>query len=732
MRALPWLLLLGIGSASLPARAGQVEVELYVMSKCPFAIQVEKTMAEVLARFGSELRFQMDFIGRVKPDGTLTSMHGESEVRGDLIQICAQSHAPDRFLELVNCMNEQFRQIPDGWQDCARRLGLQVGAIAECADSAEGTALLQESFRRSEARGARGSPTIYFGGRPHRGGRSETDFSRAICETFGHPRPAVCASIPEPARFDIVVLSDRRCKDCHPQLLAKRMEGLFPGARVRTVDYSESEGRRLYREMGLEKLPAVILGAGANQASQFSRVERFLTRKGDAYVMRMGGRFDPSREICDNGIDDTGNGLVDCADPDCRDTFDCREAMPGKLEVFIMSHCPYAARGLLALEESLDPRRGGPGLELHYVATRNPDGSFRALHGQKEVDENIRQLCAAHHYAAGHRYLDYVLCRMRDPRSEDWQACTGSNGIETAVIARCAQGPEGERLLAEDIQVAERLGIGASPTWVACGKHKFSGIQADQLLSGYCRHDPDLPLCRPPAERPAERPPETPLLAERGPRILRVAQGGRYMPLHGEQAGLPSGLEAELAGELARELGMQVAFVDTRREYGLGSVTAVARGKVDCGLNAISPTPERRVEVDFTRPYLTLRYRLAGRPGAKPGSLSTSRARVAVARGLAQRAVEQLMPRATLIVAPDMGTAVAEVLAGRADYAAGEDVGLLLAIEGKKLTVAGEPFGESPIAIAVPKGRAAEFDAALSRLAPRIEALVRKWQPGEP
>ncbi len=41
-----------------------------------------------------------------------------------------------------------------------------------------------------------------------------------------------------------------------------------------------------------------------------------------------GAPFDPQPERCDNGIDDDGNGLTDCADPACTEGYRCLPAAP--------------------------------------------------------------------------------------------------------------------------------------------------------------------------------------------------------------------------------------------------------------------------------------------------------------------------------------------------------------------------------------------------------------------
>ncbi|MBU0762024.1 MAG: hypothetical protein KKD39_03280, partial [Candidatus Altiarchaeota archaeon] len=55
------------------------------------------------------------------------------------------------------------------------------------------------------------------------------------------------------------------------------------------------------------------------------------------------------REICDNGVDDTSDGKADCEDPACALALNCRPELPAKLDLFIMSECPFGTEALFAL-----------------------------------------------------------------------------------------------------------------------------------------------------------------------------------------------------------------------------------------------------------------------------------------------------------------------------------------------------------------------------------------------
>jgi len=54
---------------------------------------------------------------------------------------------------------------------------------------------------------------------------------------------------------------------------------------------------------------------------------------------------------------------------------------------------------------------------------------------------------------------------------------------------------EGKALHSENIKIANGLEIGASPTWLANNKYKFSGIAPEQIKAQFCQYNKDLKGC---------------------------------------------------------------------------------------------------------------------------------------------------------------------------------------------------------------------------------------------
>ena len=143
---------------------------------------------------------------------------------------------------------------------------------------------------------------------------------------------------------------------------------------------------------------------------------------------------------------------------------------------------------------------------INYIAAESGDGSFNSLHGPAEVDENIRELCAIKHYPDNYKFMDYIWCRNKDIRSDDWKSCTGENGIATDVIEKCVKN-EGKKLLSDNIKLANDLKIGGSPTWLVNNRTTFNAIAAKDIQKNLCDKNPNLGGCKKEMkDAPAEAP----------------------------------------------------------------------------------------------------------------------------------------------------------------------------------------------------------------------------------
>ncbi|KAJ2805517.1 hypothetical protein H4R20_002063 [Coemansia guatemalensis] len=198
-----------------PSRDDKVQVELFVMSRCPDAVKVETVFSEVIPAVYSIMDVQLNFIAKLDPNSTLEAHcgHGEAECRGNIDELCALRHRGDlpTFWRFLSCLNSHFKDIgkdPDLTLQCASNAGLDTAAFLNCATQQEGRDLLKQSIENTEFAGVARSATVYINGknrcvedggwRECPGGHSPSDFIRDICAAYkgSRPRPSICAQYP--------------------------------------------------------------------------------------------------------------------------------------------------------------------------------------------------------------------------------------------------------------------------------------------------------------------------------------------------------------------------------------------------------------------------------------------------------------------------------------------------------------------------------------------------------
>ena len=475
------------GVASKGVSANAVHVDLHVMAQCPYGVQAEAAFKDVVSKLGSDLDLNVEYIGQSQ-GGEPSSMHGANEVKGDLLQVCTKKYAPEKAFDFILCQNENSKDFGANGPTCAAKLGAPADKITACAGGQEGKDLLLASFKRSQDKGAGGSPTIFIAGQKYEGGRKPSDFIKAICSGASGKKPAACANIPESPKVNVTILSDKRCgADCDASRLEGSIRGAVGSPVVTNLDYSSPEGKQLFGSLGPAMLPAAIFDSTLDaDKDAATALARGLKDAGGHRVLSAGA-WNPS---C---ADDGG-----CKLDACKATMQCRPEVPKKLDVFVMAQCPYGVKGLDAMKEVSDNfKKAGEPIDftVHYIGDGDAS-SLSSMHGAGEVAEDIREECAIQHYGKGLKYMDYVWCRNKSIRDTNWESCTGgSTGIDTDVIKKCSEGDEGKQLVARSFSDSKALGIGASPTWLANNKYKFSGIDAQTIKSNLCSHNAKLAGC---------------------------------------------------------------------------------------------------------------------------------------------------------------------------------------------------------------------------------------------
>lgn len=98
--------------------------ELFVMSHCPYGLQMEKGLIPVLDALNDSINFSVHFCSY--------SMHGKKELDEQLLQHCIQKEHNDVFLGYLHCF------LADGnTSTCLNESGLSYQDVSACIDSTD-------------------------------------------------------------------------------------------------------------------------------------------------------------------------------------------------------------------------------------------------------------------------------------------------------------------------------------------------------------------------------------------------------------------------------------------------------------------------------------------------------------------------------------------------------------------------------------------------------------------
>jgi len=155
------------------------EVELFIMTHCPYGTQAEKGMIPVLELLGDKI------------DGNIRFVHyfmHEPEETETPVQICIREEQSDKYLDYLRC----FLEDGDG-ERCLSEVGIDEVAMNTCIDTNyEG--LYASDSELSEGYGVRGSPSLVINGVLVQSGRSPAAYLEIICSAFNEA-PEECDEI---------------------------------------------------------------------------------------------------------------------------------------------------------------------------------------------------------------------------------------------------------------------------------------------------------------------------------------------------------------------------------------------------------------------------------------------------------------------------------------------------------------------------------------------------------
>lgn len=166
------------------------DVELFVMSYCPYGVQSEKGILPVVQKLGSKINFSVKFV-----DYTL---HGKKEFDENLNQYCIQKEEPAKYNNYLACFAKEGDPVK-----CGATAKINNTKIASCISATDKQFKLTENFNASgqspfniqkdlnDKYGVQGSPSLVVNGQLLDAGRDSASLMKTICSGFSN-QPEEC------------------------------------------------------------------------------------------------------------------------------------------------------------------------------------------------------------------------------------------------------------------------------------------------------------------------------------------------------------------------------------------------------------------------------------------------------------------------------------------------------------------------------------------------------------
>ncbi len=456
----------GITNQTQLSRKANVTLELFVMSKCPYGVQAESTAKKVIDEFGGEVNLSLHFIASKNADGTFSSLHGDTEVQEDLRQVCIIKYYPDSIVNYTACVANGYPNIENVWESCASQNGIDASKIKSCSTSNEALGLLGDNIKRTDELNVQSSPTIYLNGKLYNGAASEGSLTKGVCTVI--PGSNTCKNLPPEVAVGLTIVNDKNCIVCDTSQIVGVLQSRFEMSNltVTNVDYSSDEGKALVQQFNLTGVPAYIFNASIASHSSYSSLSQYLHNVDSSYVLLV----QPVKLV---NVVESNNTL----------------------SLFVMSWCPYGNLAENATKELLSAIPDLKFTGLYFIASESGNGTFTSLHGQGEVEEDLRQVCVIKYYNS--KLFDYLMCiDVSSTNSASiWQKCATDNGIDAAKIGNCSTSDEGVALLKDNIKLSNSMGIYSSPTLILNNSTIFNSVSAEQMRQVVCGYNPALTGC---------------------------------------------------------------------------------------------------------------------------------------------------------------------------------------------------------------------------------------------
>ena len=171
-------------------------IELFVMSQCPYGVQMEKGLIPVLEALGNSVDFTLKF--------NSYAMHDKVELDEEMTQYCIQKNDNNKLFSYLNC----FVKSGDS-NSCLKEAGIDNNSISKCVSDTDKEYKITEGYNDQSTwlqgsypvfpiyeedntkYGVEGSPTLIINGEKVTANRDPQSLLTLVCSGF-NKTPDTC------------------------------------------------------------------------------------------------------------------------------------------------------------------------------------------------------------------------------------------------------------------------------------------------------------------------------------------------------------------------------------------------------------------------------------------------------------------------------------------------------------------------------------------------------------
>lgn len=184
--------------ATPPPQTDKPKVELFVMSYCPYGLQMEKAYLPAFELLKKRADMDIKFVSY--------AMHGKKELDENTRQYCIQKDQNTKFVKYLTCFTGK-----DDYAGCLKEAGVNESQVNSCMTKADSQFKITANFddqaswlsgqfplyqvhaAENEKYGVQGSPTLVINGVQVDVSRSPEAVKQAICASF-NKAPSECST----------------------------------------------------------------------------------------------------------------------------------------------------------------------------------------------------------------------------------------------------------------------------------------------------------------------------------------------------------------------------------------------------------------------------------------------------------------------------------------------------------------------------------------------------------